>query len=91
MRSVHTERDPSELIFDYVSPLRFQTILEAYETLSDAQERAWYDAHRDQILRGDEPNSDEWSAGVDLGRSSYEWPTHLVPRTKCDSSDASRV
>ena len=33
---------------------RFQLILEAYEVLSNKQERAWYDSHREQILRGDE-------------------------------------
>ncbi|KAJ2707329.1 hypothetical protein FB645_000840 [Coemansia sp. IMI 203386] len=32
----------------------FAEIKEAYETLSDAQERAWYDNHREQILRGDD-------------------------------------
>ncbi|KAL7737584.1 hypothetical protein ACLKA6_007698 [Drosophila palustris] len=31
---------------------RFQLIQQAYEVLSDAQERAWYDNHREQILRG---------------------------------------
>ncbi|XP_053963051.1 dnaJ homolog subfamily C member 21 [Anastrepha ludens] len=31
---------------------RFQIIQQAYEVLSDPQERAWYDNHRDQILRG---------------------------------------
>jgi DnaJ family protein A protein 5 len=30
----------------------FQNILEAYNVLSDPNERAWYDDHRDQILRG---------------------------------------
>ncbi|XP_011205427.2 dnaJ homolog subfamily C member 21 [Bactrocera dorsalis] len=35
---------------------RFQLIQQAYEVLSDPQERAWYDNHRDQILRG--KNSD---------------------------------
>lgn len=30
----------------------FQRLNEAYETLSDKQERAWYDQHREQILRG---------------------------------------
>ncbi|KAH8371750.1 hypothetical protein KR093_008776 [Drosophila rubida] len=31
---------------------RFQLIQQAYEVLSDAQERAWYDNHREQIIRG---------------------------------------
>lgn len=29
---------------------KFQTILKAYETLSDNRERDWYDRHKDQIL-----------------------------------------
>jgi DnaJ family protein A protein 5 len=33
----------------------FAQIQHAYETLSDDQERAWYDSHRDAILRGDDP------------------------------------
>ncbi|KAI8127190.1 DnaJ like protein subfamily C member 21 [Lucilia cuprina] len=35
---------------------RFQLIQQAYEVLSDSQERTWYDNHREQILRG--KNSD---------------------------------
>lgn len=30
----------------------FNTIQQAYEVLSDPQERAWYDKHREEILRG---------------------------------------
>lgn len=30
----------------------FQAVQQAYEILSDPQERAWYDKHREQILRG---------------------------------------
>ncbi|KAK3839269.1 MAG: DnaJ domain-containing protein [Linnemannia elongata] len=33
---------------------QFAFIAEAYEVLSDPQERAWYDSHRDAILRGDD-------------------------------------
>lgn len=30
----------------------FAEIVNAYETLADVHERAWYDSHREQILRG---------------------------------------
>ncbi|CAO3650660.1 unnamed protein product [Cunninghamella blakesleeana] len=36
---------------------RFAFIQEAYEVLSDPQERSWYDGHRDAILRGDSHNA----------------------------------
>lgn len=31
---------------------QFQVVQQAYEVLSDRQERAWYDNHREQILKG---------------------------------------
>ncbi|XP_077286672.1 dnaJ homolog subfamily C member 21-like isoform X2 [Arctopsyche grandis] len=31
---------------------QFQVVQNAYEVLSDPQERAWYDSHREQLLRG---------------------------------------
>ncbi|XP_052776271.1 dnaJ homolog subfamily C member 21-like [Mya arenaria] len=31
---------------------QFRLVQQAYEVLSDTQERAWYDKHREQILRG---------------------------------------
>ncbi|KAI0453987.1 DnaJ domain-containing protein [Xylaria acuta] len=34
---------------------KFADVQAAYEVLSDPQERAWYDAHSDAILRGDDP------------------------------------
>ncbi|KAK2747820.1 C2H2 finger domain-containing protein [Colletotrichum kahawae] len=34
---------------------RFAEVQAAYEVLSDPQERAWYDSHRDAILRGADP------------------------------------
>lgn len=46
---------------------RFQLIQEAYSTLSDPQERAWYDAHREQILKGDdEPGEDPFKTRINL-------------------------
>ncbi|GKT39925.1 protein DnaJ subfamily C member 21 [Colletotrichum spaethianum] len=38
---------------------RFAEIQAAYEVLSDPQERAWYDSHRDAILRGAEPDDSD--------------------------------
>ncbi|EFX00844.1 c2h2 finger domain containing protein [Grosmannia clavigera kw1407] len=37
---------------------KFAEVQTAYEVLSDAQERAWYDSHRDAILRGDDDTAD---------------------------------
>jgi DnaJ homolog subfamily A member 5 len=31
---------------------KFQVIQQAFEVLSDPQERAWYDEHREAILKG---------------------------------------
>jgi len=46
---------------------KFQIIQEAYGVLSDAQERAWYDAHREQILKGDdEPGEDPFKTKINL-------------------------
>lgn len=46
----------------------FAEISSAYEVLSDAQERAWYDSHRDMLLRGDQPGGtgggDEFSYNI---------------------------
>ncbi len=43
----------------------FQEIQQAYEVLSDPQERAWYDAHREAILQGGGVGGD--GADVDVG------------------------
>jgi DnaJ homolog subfamily A member 5 len=36
----------------------FADVQTAYEVLSDPQERAWYDSHRDVLLRGDQAGAD---------------------------------
>ncbi|KAI1105385.1 DnaJ-domain-containing protein [Jackrogersella minutella] len=38
---------------------KFAEVQAAYEVLSDPQERAWYDSHRDAILRGQDPADTE--------------------------------
>ena len=43
----------------------FQLITEANEVLSDPHERAWYDSHKDQILRGEEPGAADTSSVSD--------------------------
>lgn len=53
---------------------KFKEINEAYEILSDKHERAWYDAHRDAILRGIDKheinqmtqNNDDYDPNIDL-------------------------
>ncbi|KIX01132.1 uncharacterized protein Z518_10198 [Rhinocladiella mackenziei CBS 650.93] len=45
----------------------FAEIQSAYEVLSDPQERAWYDSHRDILLRGDQatgPDANEFSYNI---------------------------
>ena len=37
----------------------FQLIQQAYDVLTDPQERAWYDKHRDALLRGLSDSSGE--------------------------------
>ena len=36
----------------YISTSYLQVIQQAYDVLSDPQERAWYDKHRDALIRG---------------------------------------
>lgn len=38
---------------------KFAEVQSAYEVLSDPQERAWYDSHREAILRGDSGEAEE--------------------------------
>lgn len=37
----------------------FKLVQEAYDILSDAHERSWYDSHREQILRGQTPGEND--------------------------------
>ena len=43
----HPDKNPDNV--DEATEI-FATIRSAYEVLSDPQERAWYDAHKEQIL-----------------------------------------
>jgi DnaJ family protein A protein 5 len=48
---------------------RFAEVQTAYEILSDPQERAWYDSHRDAILNGEDDVAD--TAPTDQSRSGH--------------------
>lgn len=53
------ELHPDRNINDVENATRkFAEVQTAYEVLSDPQERAWYDSHRDAILRGDPDAAD---------------------------------
>lgn len=47
-----------------VAKEQFQLIQQAYEVLSDRQERAWYDNHREQILHGTNSGYEDSSLDV---------------------------
>jgi len=47
----------------------FAEVQTAYEVLSDPQERAWYDSHRDAILRGHQPGDSGAAEAVDATTS----------------------
>eukprot|EP00501_MAST-03F_sp_TOSAG23-6_P000821 GSMAST32.ASY1.ANO1.851.1 assembled CDS len=49
-KNLHREEEAAE---------RFKCIQHAYEVLSDDQERAWYDSHREVILRGGDATGDD--------------------------------
>lgn len=57
---------------------KFTLLQEAYEVLSDAQERAWYDGHRDQILREDTDLDEEVGASF-YGVSVDELMRYFTP------------
>lgn len=59
---------------------KFQTIQEAYACLSNDQERAWYDSHRDQILRG-----------KDVGEETSEADCSYITKAKLDRYFQSNV
>lgn len=58
---------------------RFAEVQAAYEVLSDPQERAWYDSHREAILRGQDPDSNP-SEFYDAGLTSTEGIFSLIRR-----------
>lgn len=53
---LHPDRNIDNVV---VATQKFAEVQAAYEILSDPQERAWYDSHRDAILNGDDGYGDD--------------------------------
>lgn len=70
----HPDKHQKNNISADEATLRFQEIQSAYEVLSDAQERKWYDDHREQILRGDDGQGDGVSDEDELNLFKYFSP-----------------
>jgi DnaJ family protein A protein 5 len=47
---MHPDKNPD----DPTATANFQLLNEAYQVISDPNERAWYDSHKNQILTGKE-------------------------------------
>jgi hypothetical protein len=68
---------------------KFIQIQAAYEVLSDEQERAWYDSHRKQILRGHEGNAAGDSPGT--GTSVADLMKYFDSSTFARMNDSQKV
>lgn len=69
----------------------FAGIQSAYEVLSDPQERAWYDSHRDVILRGSDLHAtDKAEYSYDIRMTTAEEVTQLMLKFngRLDMSDS---
>ncbi|RMZ77762.1 hypothetical protein DV737_g4206, partial [Chaetothyriales sp. CBS 132003] len=69
----------------------FAEVQTAYEVLSDAQERAWYDSHRDVLLRGDDAAGDggnEFSYNIRTTTATEVQSLMLKFNGKLEFSDA---
>lgn len=58
---------------------RFKQIQEAYEVLSDEQERGWYDAHKDEILAGGRGGAPDGTKPASAGLSAEDLMPYFSP------------
>lgn len=65
----------------------FMEVQGAYEVLSDPQERAWYDSHRDAILRSDQDPSSPRAANVTTSEDIMKWFSLFASRLSYDDSN----
>lgn len=60
---LHPDKNPHDV---EGANARFTLVRAAYEVLSDAQERSWYDSHKSQILRDDDDEPSSAGTGVEM-------------------------
>ena len=70
-----------------VSTAKFQIISEAYEVLSNKQERAWYDDHRDQILRGSDRSGSDADGTYSSKEDIWRYFSSSCFGSRCDDSE----
>ena len=58
---------------------RFKVIKHAYECLSDPNERAWYDSHRESILRGGDGTGTASKDDFEMDLMPFFSPTASAP------------
>ncbi|KAJ3330268.1 hypothetical protein HDU76_006056 [Blyttiomyces sp. JEL0837] len=73
----HPDKNPDRI--DEATKV-FRQIQQAYEVLSDDQERAWYDSHKDAILRGDDDNGSPESSAATTSWGGYLTTTEQILR-----------
>lgn len=69
---------------------KFIQIQAAYEVLSDEQERAWYDSHREQILRGTDSENASLDKAV-VGTTVADLMKYFDPSTFARMNDSPKV
>ncbi|CCG81271.1 Putative uncharacterized protein [Taphrina deformans PYCC 5710] len=62
----------------------------AYEVLSDTNERAWYDRHKDSILRGDAAQSESYEADDIVGLTAAQLISHFNSVTTSPVDDSTK-
>uniref|UniRef100_A0A1I8ITM0 DnaJ homolog subfamily C member 21 n=1 Tax=Macrostomum lignano TaxID=282301 RepID=A0A1I8ITM0_9PLAT len=71
----HPDKNPDRV---EEATAHFRLVQKAYETLSDPQERAWYDKHRERILKGGLGRGDAYQE-EQFGRSDSPYDTVVRP------------
>ena len=83
-RALHPDRNHD----DPGATARFQELQASYAVLSNVHDRAWYDAHRTEMLRGAAP-ADKTHSGASTRAQRVRLPLFLFPESCCADSFSS--